>query len=107
MKILLDECVTKHLKPLLTNHDVFTVRDMHWSGTKNGELLALCVENSLDILLTIDKNMEHQQSLRRFPLTIVVLNSINSTVDELALFLTAFHAILPTFQKYQVYVIDK
>lgn len=28
MKILLDECVTKHLKPHLSDFEVFTVRQM-------------------------------------------------------------------------------
>jgi len=31
MKILLDECVTKHLKPHLIGHQVSTVRELGWS----------------------------------------------------------------------------
>lgn len=62
MKILLDECVTKHLKPLLQDHEVFTVREMEWSGVKNGQLMKLCCENNFEILLTIDKNLLHQQT---------------------------------------------
>ncbi len=58
MKILLDECVTKHLKPHLAEHEVYTVRDMQWSGVKNGELLTLCVKHGFDILLSIDKNLQ-------------------------------------------------
>lgn len=52
MKILVDECVTKHLKPFLIGHEVFTVREMSWSGIKNGELMLKCVENKFEILLT-------------------------------------------------------
>ncbi len=55
MKILLDECVTKHLKPYLKEHEVYTVRELQWSGIKNGKLMALCVENGFDMLLTIDR----------------------------------------------------
>ena len=58
MKILPDECVTKHLKPHMADHEVYTVREMQWSGIKNGNLMALCVEHAFDILLTIDKNMQ-------------------------------------------------
>ena len=56
MKILLDECVTKHLKPHLSDHDVWTVREMGWSGIKNGKLMTLCVELSGSIFV-------HQHSL--------------------------------------------
>jgi hypothetical protein len=48
MKILLDECVTKHLKPHLIGHEVSTFREMGWSGVKNGKLMMLCVENDVD-----------------------------------------------------------
>lgn len=75
MKILLDECVTKHLKPHLNEFEVFTVREMNWSGIKNGKLMSLCVENGFDILLTIDKNLQYQQNLEKYPVTIVVLNT--------------------------------
>ena len=107
MKILLDECVTKHLKPHLTDHEVLTVREMQWGGIKNGKLLALCVENGFEMLLTIDKNLQYQQNLDKYPLIIVVLNSFTSTIEELALFLPAFHAQLPSFEKHYVYLIDK
>lgn len=75
MKILLDECVTKHLKPYLADFKVMTVREMQWSGIKNGKPMALCVENGFNVLLTIDKNLRYQQNLDKYALTIVVLNS--------------------------------
>ena len=39
MKILLDECVNKRLKSYLNDFEVYTVTEMGWSGTKNGELI--------------------------------------------------------------------
>ena len=70
MKILLDECVTKHLKAHLTEHEVLTVREMQWGGTKNGKLLALCVEHSFEMLLNIDKNLQYQHNLDKYPLIV-------------------------------------
>ncbi len=102
MKILLDEWVTKHLKTHLFDHEVFTVREMQWGGIKNSKLLALCAEHGFDILLTIGKNVQYQQNLEKYPVTIVVLNSYNSTVEELLLFLPAFRTQLPNFQKHKV-----
>ncbi len=107
MKILLDECVTKHLKPYLSDYEVFTVREMEWSGIKNGKLMQLCVEHSFDILLTIDKNLRYQQNLDRYPVVIVVLNSFTSKVDDLVVLLPSFRVQLQDFQKHKAYVINK
>ena len=107
MKILLDECVTKRLKAYLSSHDVLTVREMQWSGVKNGKLLSLCVEHGFDILLTIDKNLQYQQNLDRYPVSIVVLNSFTSRVDELILFMPQFEILLPTFERHKAYVLNR
>ena len=107
MKILLDECVTKHLKPHLPDHDVYTVRQMDWSGIKNGKLMTLCVENGFDILLTIDKNLQYQQNLEKYPVTVVVLNSFSSKVEDLALFIPSFYAQVDGFEWHRAYLIDK
>lgn len=57
MKILLNECVTKHLKPYLSEYEVFTVREMQWSGIKNGKSMNLSVEHHFDIFVN------HRQEL--------------------------------------------
>ena len=106
MKILLDECVTKHLKRHLSEYDVFTVREMEWSGVKNGKLMALCVEYEFHVLLTIDKNLQFQQNLDKYPVTIAVLNSFTSKVEELAQFIPAFKSQLPQFEKHKAYLIE-
>lgn len=107
MKILLDECVSKHLKTRFNAHHVFTVREMQWGGVKNGKLMSLCVENGFDIFLTIDKNLTYQQNLIKYPLIVVVLNSSTSKVDELATFLPILLKQLPGMEKHKAYLIDK
>lgn len=106
MKILLDECVTKHLKAYLSEYEVFMVREMRWSGMKNGKLMALCVENKFDVLLTIDKNLQFQQNLDRYPVTILVLNSFTSKVEELVQFLPALKVRMSKFERHRAYLID-
>ena len=66
MKILLDECVTKRLKQHLKEYEVFTVTQMRWNGLKNGKLLTECVNNTFDLVLTIDKNLMFQQNLDKY-----------------------------------------
>lgn len=107
MKILLDECVTKRLKEHLKEYDVFTVSEQGWSGIKNGKLMTLCVENGFDILLTIDKNMINQQNLIKHKLTLAILNSLTSKLEELVLFLPSFKAQAGQFEKHRAYIIEK
>ena len=106
MKILLDECVTKRLKKHLNNLNVFTVRELELSGIKNGKLMAYCSDNNFDVLLTIDKNLMFQQNLEKYPVTIVVLNSLSSKIEELVLFIPSFEKQINSFQKHKAYLID-
>jgi predicted nuclease of predicted toxin-antitoxin system len=64
MKILLDECVPRKIKSPFAAEGISceTVRDAGWSGKKNGELLSLA-EQQYQVLVTIDKNIKHQQNL--------------------------------------------
>ncbi len=107
MKILLDECVTKRLKKHLEEFEVFTVRELALSGIKNGKLLTYCVENKFDILLTIDKNLLHQQNFDKYPVTIAVFNSLTSKIEELITFRPSFKLQVDLLQKYKAYIINK
>jgi predicted nuclease of predicted toxin-antitoxin system len=107
MKILLDECITKRLKNHLTEFEVFTIRELNLSGIKNGKLMTYCVENNFDVLLTIDKNLMYQQNLDKYPLTIAVLNSVTSKIEELITFLPSLKLQINSLEKHKAYIIDK
>ena len=107
MKILLDECVNKRLKSHLSGFEIYTVNEMKWCGVKNGKLMSLCVTNQFDIILTIDKNIIHQQNIEKYPLAIVVLNVSTSKMEELQLFIPSFLKQIHHFEKKRVYIIDK
>jgi hypothetical protein len=64
MRLLLDECVPKRLKRELVGHEVKTVQELGWAGTKNGGLLKLA-DGQFDALLTVDQGIEYQQNLFR------------------------------------------
>ena len=82
MKILLDECVTAELKPELVGHEVATVAEMGWLNAKNGELLQLA-ETQFDVLLTVDKHLQHQQNLKKFNLAVLVMVARNNRIEWL------------------------
>ena len=82
MKVLLDECLPKKLKREVQADVVRTVPKMGWAGTKNGALLRL-VEREFDVLLTNDRNLEHQQNLKQFALAVVVLVAVTNDIEDL------------------------
>ncbi len=90
MKILLDECVTKRIKPHLPQHEVATVAEKSWSGIKNGELIAAASEAGFDILLTIDKNLQYQQNISKYALIVIILNSPSSKPEVIVEYLPTF-----------------
>jgi predicted nuclease of predicted toxin-antitoxin system len=107
MKILLDECVNKRLKFHLSGFEVYTVNEMKWCGVKNGKLMSLCADNQFDIVLTIDKNIIHQQNLEKYPVTIVVFDVSSSKMEELVLFIPSFLSQVHHFEKHKAYIIEE
>jgi predicted nuclease of predicted toxin-antitoxin system len=74
MRILLDENIPAKVKSDFgKDFEVRTVRDMRWSGKKNGELLGLITFNGFDFFITLDKNLKHQQNLAKFDIKIFIL----------------------------------
>ena len=83
MKLLLDECIDRKLAIELVDYHVRTVPQMGWSGTKNGELLALA-EAEFDVFVTVDRNLSFEQNLQKFDIAVIVrftgtLQSINGS----------------------------
>lgn len=84
MKVLLDECVTHDLRPLLTGHDVYTVAFMGWTGTRNGALLRLAGDHSFHALITTDAAIAGQHDTARLPLPIVILHARTNRIQDIA-----------------------
>jgi len=72
MRILLDESLPKDLAPLISGHEVTTVRAAGWSSIKNGRLLALAATR-YDVFVTADRNLEYQQNIATLPIAVGVL----------------------------------
>ena len=106
MKILLDECITKHLKHYLLNHEVSTVAKEGLSGIKNGHLITVAVVAGFEVLLTIDKNFQHQQNIGKYNLAVVVLDTPSSKLEILTKYLPAFEQQLSTFTKGNAYTLS-
>jgi predicted nuclease of predicted toxin-antitoxin system len=74
VKIVLDECVDWRLAREITGHEIKTARQMGWGAIANGELLALAAQ-SLDVFVTVDRNLSFQQHLPELPIDVIVLRA--------------------------------
>src|SRR5258708_7713683 len=79
MKILVDECVPRQLCNFFPDHDIRTVREIGWSGIKNGELIQRA-EKEFDVFITSDQNIRYQQNLQNRRIAIVELSTNDSDV---------------------------
>jgi predicted nuclease of predicted toxin-antitoxin system len=101
MKILIDECLPRKLKRELPGHEVKTVPEAGWAGTKNGALLRL-MAGVYDVFITIDNNLEDQQQLANQPVGFIVLSAVNNKLATLQPLMSEVREVLETIQPGQV-----
>ena len=84
MRILLDECVPRKLKFVFiaAGHDCETAREAGFGGMTNGKLLA-AAELLFDVLVTIDRNIQHQQNLATRNIAILVLCVYSNDISDI------------------------
>ena len=107
MKILLDENLPRKLKLSFGDeHEVRTLKEKGWLGRRNGELLGLMMLDGFDAFVTIDKNLQYQQNLRRFSIKLFILNAPNNKIETLQPFLTKLTDLLAVDQPEQIVIVD-
>jgi len=89
MLVLLDQGTPVPLRSFLTGHTVKTAAQQGWSTLANGDLLRAAEAAGFDVLLTTDKNLVFQQSLKDLKIAIVVLEkpqwaAVRLRVQEIA-----------------------
>jgi hypothetical protein len=73
MLILFDHGTPKGLASALPGHTVVTAQSRGWDRLNNGALLNAAEEAALDLLLTTDRRIRHQQNLAGRKIALVVL----------------------------------
>lgn len=101
MRVLLDECLPLKLKRELPGHEVFTVREMGWTGLRNGELLARAASR-FDVFLTVDGNIPHQQNLAKSGIAVIVLAARSNSRRSLAPLMAKVRKAVPSLAKGQL-----
>jgi len=95
MKILLDENLPVKLKLSFANdHEIRTVGKMGWAGKRNGELLRLMVLGGFDAFITIDKNLQYQQNISRYPIRLFILDAPDNKLNTLTPYVERLASLL-------------
>ncbi|OQW57806.1 MAG: hypothetical protein A4S17_04120 [Proteobacteria bacterium HN_bin10] len=84
MRVVLDECLPRPLGDLLKGHRVTSVQKEGWAGVTNGRLLKSIADAGLDALVTVDKNLPSQHSIRSLRFGIVVVRARSNKLADLA-----------------------
>jgi len=107
MILLLDENLPIKLKNYFSDEcTVYTVRELKWSGIKNGKLLKQMENNQFDALVTMDKNLTYQQNIEKLKVSIIVLNAVNNKLPTLKPFIELLNKKLPNIKNEKYVVID-
>jgi len=100
-RVLLDECVPGRLKRELPGFAVRTVREHGWASKLDGNLLREA-EAEFDVLVTVERNLVHQQNLSGIRLAIVVLVAYSNNIRVLRLLVPELLDALNTIRPGQV-----
>ena len=94
------------VSPNLTEFEVSTVPEAEFSGLKNGKLLKAAVEKKIDILLTIDKNIDYQQNINKFAIAIVILDVHRSHIKYIKTLIPEFIKQINSYKPGNAYKIE-
>jgi predicted nuclease of predicted toxin-antitoxin system len=105
MKILLDECLPLDFRQCFNSHEAHTVQWAGLKSKKNGELLRAAELAGYEIMLTVDQGIPHQQNLAGRKLSIILLRTRTSQIEELLPLVDAILEVLDTIQPGQIIAI--
>jgi hypothetical protein len=83
MRVLLDECIDEGLRHSFVGHDCQTCRYAGFKGLANGRPLAAAEHAGFELLVTVDQNIPHQQSLRDRTIALMVLQARTTNLEDL------------------------
>lgn len=106
MKLLLDANLHRRIKQSLSDHEVYTVQEKGWSGISNGALIKLMLNDGIEVFITADKNLQHQQNLQKYKFAVVLLSVKSLSLDHLLPLIPKLKDALKKQLKFGVMVIE-
>jgi predicted nuclease of predicted toxin-antitoxin system len=83
MRVLIDECLPRRIQNSLIGHACQTVPLAGFAGKTNGELLTLAEQAGFEVLLTVDKGIQHQQNLIGRKIALLIVRARSNDIDDL------------------------
>ncbi|PDW05064.1 DUF5615 family PIN-like protein [Candidatus Viridilinea mediisalina] len=105
MRVLLDECVTRHLKREFIGQEVHTVEEAGLKGLQNGRLLQ-AASGKYDVLVTVDQNVRYQQNFNATTIAVIILKARRSTYPLLKPLMPKVLALIARMKPGEVVVVD-
>jgi predicted nuclease of predicted toxin-antitoxin system len=78
MRILVDQCLPRHLAAELPGHEATTVRAQRWLGMRNGVLLRAAVSAGFQVFVTNDSSIEFQQNVQRIGIGVIAIVGVRN-----------------------------
>lgn len=81
MKILLDHNIDWRISDQLSGHEVRTALEMAWDTFKNGALLTEAEKFGFSVLITSDKGIKDQQTIKGRSIGVVIIRAPNNRLE--------------------------
>ena len=107
MRVLVDQCLPRHLAVELTGHEATTVRAQRWLGLRNGVLLRAAVDAGFEAFITNDSSIEFQQNVKRIGIAVVAIEGFRNRIQELRPLIPQILQALATIERGQVVTIRR
>ena len=102
MRVLLDENLDWRLVRYFdADFQVTTVSRQGWKGMRNGELLEQAAA-MFDVLVTMDKGIEHQQNLRKYDIGVILISARSNRLEDVQPAMLRVNEVLKEVQSRQV-----
>lgn len=102
MKILLDHNLDWRLSDRLSSHDVSTALEMAWDTLKNGALLAEAEKFGFSVLITSDKGIKDQQTMKGRSIGVVIIRAPNNRLETHLAMISDVIQVLTVIQPGQI-----
>ncbi len=86
-RVLFDENMPRLLRRELPEFEIRTVQEEGWTGLNNGDLLREA-QSAFEVLVTVDKRLQHQQNVASFRIAIVVISAQSTRLVHMRLVIT-------------------
>ena len=102
MKILLDHNLDWRLSDQLSGHEVSTALEMAWDMLKNGALLTEAEKFGFSVLITSDKGIKDQQTMKGRSIGLVIIRAPNNRLETHLTMISEVTQVLAVIQPGQI-----